>query len=129
MTKEETSDRELIREALTKLLEFNENSKPLSKALGGLIGCAYSAAKGGMTEGEELEGAIVCMMGKRGSQTTEMVGALNPVWAYGSLIDAMFEVRTVAEMDNTQAAIKSFVGNAQAALASIEKEITKPDEH
>ena len=130
MPEEKRSDRELIRAALTKLHEINENGEPMSGGLGGLIGCACAAARGGtMPDGEELEGAIICMIGSRGSQNTEMVGALNPIMAYGSLVDAIFDVREKWAMEETKQAVKSFVGDAQAALASIEKDLTKPDEH
>jgi hypothetical protein len=130
VTDEERADRAIIRDALTELIEFNETGKAMSRGLGGLIGCAYAAMKGGtIPDGEELGGAIVCMIGVRGSQTTEMVGAFNPILAYGALIDAMFEVRTASEIEATQATIKSFVGDAQAALADIEKQVTHPTDH
>ena len=130
VTDEEQHDRELIRQALTILNDINESDEPMPTAIGAMIGCAGSLAKGGELPGGELcQGAILCLFGERGSQTNRLVGAFNPIVAYGGLVDAMFEVRTATEIEATKETIQSFVGDAQAALADIEKQVTHPTDH
>lgn len=123
----ETVARDLIRAALTKLNEYNEDDK-LTGAVQGLIVSANEAAKNGIG-GEIPAGAIVVIIGEGGSHHVELCGGFNSIVAYGSMVDAILEVFLVSQEQKANKVIKSFVGDMKTAAAQIEKSITNPTDH
>ena len=99
----------------------------LSKALQGLIIAMAEGAKKGVGENEDIEGALLVFIGKKGSHHLEFTGGFNPYVAYGACVDAILEVRALADNAKNERIVRSFIGSAQSQAAQFEKDATDPD--